>query len=222
MSKKDLEIFLYKNKLNTLTLIDILPNLSSKTISNLVNDLNVLLPKSTEQSDKIHVFTDGNCKKNGKTDSKGGYGIFFTEDENSILYQFNTVRKLVENPTNQKAELSAILKLFKIVDNNHDIFKNKEIVVCTDSMYSINCITKWSLNWELNNWKTSKGEDVKNASIIKMIMELKKNIESINIKISFKHVFSHVKKPENENSLEYFYWYGNNKVDNMINEILDH
>ena len=119
MSKKDLEIFLYKNKLNTLTLIDILPNLSSKTISNLVNDLNVLLPKSTEQSDKIHVFTDGNCKKNGKTDSKGGYGIFFTEDENSILYQFNTVRKLVENPTNQKA--GTLKHLLQLSSRSHKI-----------------------------------------------------------------------------------------------------
>lgn len=219
-NKKDFEIFLYKNRLNTLTLIDLLPRLSSKTIDKLRYDLNTEIIEDSS-SNKIYVFTDGNCKKNGKTDSRGGYGIFFTNDENSVYYQFNTARLLVENPTNQKAELTAILKLFKILDNNNDLFVNKEIVVCTDSMYSINCITKWSLNWELNNWKTSKGEDVKNSSIIKLIMELKKKLESLNLIISFKHVFSHIVRPKDENSLEYFYWYGNNKVDNMINDILN-
>jgi hypothetical protein len=50
-TKKDFEIFLYKNKLNSKTLIDILPQLSSKTISNLYNDLEQLYKsKNTDKN----------------------------------------------------------------------------------------------------------------------------------------------------------------------------
>ena len=41
------------------------------------------------------------------------------------------------------------------------------MLIKTDSKYSIDCITKWSANWERNGWKTSDGNDVKNIDLIK-------------------------------------------------------
>lgn len=211
---------LYKNKLNEKTLVDILPYLKSKTVELLEKDLDINTQSETlEEIDNntVYIFTDGACKNNGKKSAIGAYGIYFTEDTNSEFYNFNTVRK-IEEPTNQKAELSAIKYVFKIIYKNQDLFRDKNIIICTDSMYSINCIEKWSAGWLKNDWKNSKGEAVKNQEIIKQILELK---SKLNIKINFKHVFSHLKEPNNQDTLEYKLWNGNNIVDAMINKFLE-
>ena len=219
-NKKDLEIFLYKNKLNTSSVIDLLPKLSSKTISYLFKDLSII-EKNKTSNDDIHAFTDGNCKRNGKQNAKAGYSVFFTDDESSELYNLNKVGLLTtSSATNQKAELTALKVLFKTINENLELFKNKNLIICSDSLYSIKCLTEWYKKWETNNWKTSSGEEVKNNELIKRIIELKKKCEN-DVKITFKHVFSHIREPDNKESYEYFLWRGNKMVDDNINKILD-
>lgn len=217
MSRKDLEIFLYKNKLNTKSIIDLLPQLSSSTIKGLIKDL---VPESLSDFDSnniLYIHSDGGCRKNGKDGAVAGYSVFFTDDEDSMFYQFNTTKQIITEPTNNKAELSGIKYVFKTINENKDLFKNKPIVICTDSMYSINCIEKWSTNWQKNNWRNAKGEPVKNQEIIKQILTFKKELSDIDIK--FRHIFSHVQEPEDKSSLQYKLWYGNNKVDTNINKL---
>ena len=170
----------------------------------------------------IYVFTDGGCSKNGKANSKAGYSVVFSMDDDSILYEFNTTRLVVKDPTNNKAELSAIRYVFKTIVENSDLFENKTVIVCTDSMYSINCLEKWYKGWIKNDWKNSKGERVKNQDIIKTILDYKKTIRESgkNVEIEFKHVFSHIQEPVDKNSQAYFLWYGNNYVDKNIGKIL--
>lgn len=221
-SKKDFEIFLYKNKYNTKTLIDFLPQLSSKTINCLLNDLGYkTTTKDNKDNNKLYIFSDGGCRSNGKKSSSGAYSVFFTDDKMSPFYTFNTTKILNDEPTNNKAELLGILLIFEIIYNNIELFKNKEIIICTDSMYSINCIDKWSKNWIKNNWKNAKGENVKNQDIIKSILEKKSFIVNKNIPISFNHIFSHLQEPSDTQSLQHLLWYGNKKVDDNINEFLD-
>lgn len=219
MSRKEFELFLYKNKYNQKNLIDIIPELSSKTISNILFDLQ----KDTGNAqgvdtNKLYVFTDGGCKSNGKKNARAGYSIFFTDDTESNLYPLNKTRLLITEPTNQKAELTAIKQLFSTIVKNAELFRDKEIIVCTDSMYSINCIEKWSKNWQKNDWKTAKNEPVKNMEIIQDILRLK---DLILAKIVFKHVFSHTVEPSDKNSLKYKIWLGNNIVDSNINKLLE-
>lgn len=220
-NKKDLEIFLFKNKLNEKSLIDVSSVLSSKTITYLLKDLNKLSEKVSDS--KMYVFTDGGCIRNGKPDCKAGYSVFFTEDQDSIYYDFNTTKLIIKEPTNNKAELSAIKYVFTTICENINHFENKNIIICTDSMYSINCIQKWATSWIKNDWKNSKGEPVKNKSIIQTILESKKYIEdqNKNIKLDFKHVFSHTQEPNDKSSLEHYLWYGNNTVDTNIKKILN-
>lgn len=219
--RKDFEIFLYKNKLNEKSLIDILSLLSSQTVSFLMKDLNKLSDKILDE--KLYIFTDGGCIRNGKPNCKAGYSVFFTNDSDSILYPFNTTKLIIKEPTNNKAELSAIKYAFLTIRENIDVFENKNIIICTDSMYSINCIEKWANSWIKNDWKNSKGEPVKNKNIIETILESKKYIQdqNKNIKIDFKHVFSHTQEPEDKKSLGYYLWYGNNVVDENIKKILN-
>ena len=218
-SKKDLELFLYKNKLNTTTIIDLLENLSSKTVNSLMFDLKQKFESRDSQNsqNKMFIFTDGGCINNGRKNAKAAFSIYFTEDHNSPFYKFNTT-ELINDPSNNKAELSGIRKVFQTCFKNKDLFKDnfKEIFICTDSMYSIKCIDTWSKNWVKNNWKNAKGEPVKNKEIIMDILNYKKDIEKENIEINFKHIFSHTKCPQEQDSLQYFLWKGNDIVDKNI------
>jgi len=234
-TKKDFELFLYKHNFDQTFLIHLLPKLSHNTIQLLKNDLqkihnsnsnsNTLTESNTEsspQTNKIYIFTDGGCKLNGKQNAKAAYSIFFTDNQESPYFSFNTTNLITSDtqPTNQKAELLAILHTFKIIseeNNKSNLFVNKEIIIYTDSMYAINCIDKWSKNWLQNNWKNTKGEQVKNKEIINEILTLKQNIN-----YKFYHIFSHTSPPTDNTSFDYFLWHGNNTVDTNIHKLLNH
>jgi ribonuclease HI len=219
MSKyhQQLQIFLYKNKLNECSIIDLLDKFSITTVKNIINDLGII--ESPKESNNLYIFSDGNCKGNGKKYAKAGYSVFFNDKEDSPYWKFNKTRLVVSEPTNNKAELSGIKYAFKTIYENQELFKNNKNIICTDSMYSINCIDKWSKSWSKNGWKNSKGQDIKNKELIQDILKLKESIHS-DVKILFKHVVSHTQEPINKNSLEWLLWYGNNKVDSNINELL--
>jgi len=171
---------------------------------------------TTEQS--FFIFTDGGCKRNGNPNSKAAYSVFFTENQDSPFYKFNTSQHLTGEPTNNRAELSGILYIFKTIYENKTLFQNQHITICTDSMYSINCIEKWSKNWLLNNWKNAKGKDVKNKELIEEILNYQGDLH---LNIKFQHIFSHTKPPSDKNTLSYYLWFGNNKVDENINKLLE-
>jgi ribonuclease HI len=192
----------------------------------------------TQQDTLTYVFTDGGCKRNGNPNSKAAYSVFFTENQDSPFFKFNTSQHLTEEPTNNRAELSGILYIFKTIYENKTLFQNQHIIICTDSMYSINCIQKWSKNWLLNNWKNAKGQDVKNKKLIQEILryhndlhrsgasarqgDLQDNLQGdISFNIKFQHIFSHTKPPSDKNTLSYYLWFGNNKVDENINKLLE-
>jgi ribonuclease HI len=180
------------------------------------------------QQDTLYIFTDGGCKRNGNQNSKAAYSVFFTENQDSPFFQFNTSQHFTEEPTNNRAELSGILYIFKTIYENKTLFQNQHIIICTDSMYSINCIQKWSKNWLLNNWKNAKGKDVKNKELIEEILNYRNDLQSasarqgdLQFNIKFQHIFSHTKPPSDKNTLSYYLWFGNNKVDENINKLLE-
>ena len=49
--------------------------------------------------------------------------------------------------------------------------KDAELTVFTDSLYLRNCYTQHLQNWKENNWKTAKGEKVKNLSLWQQVNE---------------------------------------------------
>ena len=223
MSKKSqgLELFLYKTKLNTKTLTEVAPHLSSKTIELLLKDLQIFekVEENVVQTDSsMYIFTDGGCKNNGKKNARAAYGVFVTDDNGESESPFNKCGLVISNPTNQRAELTAILRCLEILKEQRDSLHQKKIIIVTDSIYSINCITKWSKNWKTNGWRTSSGQQIKNKEIIVEITEL---LDTLQLNVEFKHVFSHTKEPIEKDTLAYKLWYGNYKVDKMINDLLE-
>lgn len=71
-----------------------------------------------------------------------------------------------EAQTNNRAELTAILRALQIAP------KNKDIEIVTDSNYSINCATVWFRNWAAKGWKTSTGQPAENQDLIKAVRAL--------------------------------------------------
>lgn len=48
--------------------------------------------------------------------------------------------------------------------------KNREVVIITDSRYSIDCVTNWFQNWRRNGWKNAAGRTVENRDLIENIL----------------------------------------------------
>jgi ribonuclease HI len=211
---------LYQKRLHNMNVIDALLHMKEDTLEKMLRDISSLT-KSDSSSESLYIFTDGACSKNGSKAAKGGWGCFVTNDKDSEYNRFNCFGTVSVNPTNQKAELTAILQAVRMVRQNANSIKEKSIVVCSDSMYSINCCSKWYKSWEKNNWKNSKKEDVKNAELIKDIISVIKDLHMEgNIKVTFKHVYSHLREPQNKNTFDHFLWHGNNEADNLASSII--
>jgi len=161
--------------------------------------MNQSTDQSTDKStDDIIIYTDGACKKNGYKNAKASIGIHFST-KNKIHFD-DVSERFTDNPTNQRAELYAILKALHTVQG----LSNK-IIIYTDSEYSINCITKWFYNWN----KQGKLDKKKNIDLIKPIYQF-----YIDSRITFTHVRSHTGL-QDEHSL------GNEEADRLANLALN-
>ncbi len=142
----------------------------------------VIRPKEVVDENTVIIYTDGSCiNGNGSINAKAGVGIWFGDDHKynvSIPLPHDSMPVGV-NPTNQIAELYAIFLTFKICLDNVE-FKNKKLVVRTDSDYSMKCLYTWYDGWVRNGWKTADKKPVKHQKLIKdtyaMMLELNATI----------------------------------------------
>ena len=182
--------------------------LSSETIDNMIKDLSI-----SSKNDYL-VFVDGGCSGNGKKDAKAGFSVHF---ENHPIFG---ATKKIDGNTNNAAELSSILYSFNIINTHSKEFQDKNVIIISDSMYSIKCVNSLSKQWLQNGFKTSVGKDVLNKEIIMEILKIKEELKLKKINVSFKHIFSHKPPPQDVESNEYKLWFFNNLVDSNITQLL--
>ena len=127
----------------------------------------------------IKIYTDGSCLKNP---GNGGWAAIINDDGD-----IKRVSGSEKNTTNNRMELMAPLNALKGMD------PNKEIEIYTDSKYVKLGITEWINKWVLNNWKTSKKEDVKNKDLWIELYNLNKNLD-----VKWNWVKAHVGNTMNE------------------------
>lgn len=103
----------------------------------------------------IPVWTDGACSNNqDRKRASAGVGVYF--GSNSIL---NISERLDGNiQTNQRAELTAIIRALEIV-------RDKDLLIISDSQYAIKGATEWMKNWKRNGWINSKKKPVENKDL---------------------------------------------------------
>ena len=127
----------------------------------------------------INIWTDGACSGNP---GPGGWGA---------LIKYNNSTKEIsgseKNTTNNRMELLAPINALK------EMNPNSQITIYTDSQYVKLGITEWIKKWIINNWQTSKKEDVKNKDLWVELYNLNK---SLNVKWNW--VKAHAGNPMNE------------------------
>ncbi|KAJ1734091.1 hypothetical protein LPJ61_001248 [Coemansia biformis] len=142
-------------------------------------------PLAGETRDGIVVYTDGASAKNGQRGAHAGVGVYFGSGDRRNVSE----RLCGPRQTNQRAELTAIVRAVQIAD------PAKGLHICTDSMYSIKCLTAWFPRWESHGWKSSAGAPVENQDLVKEALGL---IRSRAGAVRFTHVRGHAGVPGNE------------------------
>jgi ribonuclease HI len=127
------------------------------------------------------MYTDGSCVNNGRAGNRGGYAAVYPD---FLEHSFGCPLSDTSSQTNQTAELTAI---YEGLERLKHITKIEEIIVriCTDSEYSINCLTKWVIGWRKKDWKTAEGKPVVHRELIEKILNTLKDFAG--------HQFCHVK-----------------------------
>lgn len=96
---------------------------------------------------------------------------------------------VLENSTNQKAEVEAVIKACQIAKATG----LKTILVVTDSKYVADAVNKWIDRWESNGWLDNKNKPVKNEEAFKRLSKAKEDLS-----LTIAHVRGHQGDKYNE------------------------
>ena len=127
----------------------------------------------------IKIYTDGSCLSNP---GDGGWAAII-----SINGEIREISGSEKNTTNNRMELLAPIRALK------EMKQSDQIEIYTDSQYVKLGITEWINKWVINQWQTSKKEDVKNKDLWVELYNLNK---SLNVKWNW--VKAHAGDPMNE------------------------
>ncbi|KAM9316098.1 ribonuclease H1 [Gastrophryne carolinensis] len=114
------------------------------------------------------VYTDGCCARNGRRRPQAGIGVYWGPN-----HPMNVAEKLEGRQTNQRAEIQAACKAIEQAKAQN----LSKLVLYTDSMFTINGITKWIHTWKKNGWKLSTGSKVVNRDDFEKLDRLLRGIE---------------------------------------------
>lgn len=126
----------------------------------------------------MYVYTDGAVSNNRRKSklSVGGIGVYFGKNDHR-----NISERFQENPvTNQRAELYAIIRALLVIFNDRlHLQSNLKIVLFTDSMHSMNVISR--------EWKAKV-----NLDLVHQAWKLIENMPNVEIK----HIRAHTNKKD--------------------------
>ena len=194
----------------------------------------------TNIDNTIYIFTDGSSRINYKTKAMDTHESNHESNHESkynnsgigvyLGFECMNIKEQYYNKTNNQCELIAIDYAYKLIvryykelienvslqhnNNNKTNSKNiKNIIIVSDSEYSINSCTKWIKNWKHNNWITREGESVKNKDILESIDASMTRIKTIShnnmyLQVKIIHIKSH-QQPDIKDNFKFNIWQGN-------------
>uniref|UniRef100_UPI00398F4FDD ribonuclease H1 isoform X2 n=1 Tax=Pristiophorus japonicus TaxID=55135 RepID=UPI00398F4FDD len=140
--------------------------------------------KFTYMGDAVAVYTDGCCHGNGQNRARAGIGVYWGPG-----HSLNLSERLSGRQTNQRAEIVAACRAIEQAKE----LNIEKLVIFTDSMFTINGITKWIKSWKSNGWKPSSGGSVINKEDFERLDKLTSGIN-----IEWMHVPGHAGFTGNE------------------------
>ena len=150
---------------------------------------------------QLNVFSDGACIGNGRASAVGGIGVWFGHgDPRNIAKGYGRNAGFIV--TNHKMELLAAIHALRAAQGS-------PVCLYTDSMYVINCVTKWIKGWMKNGWRTASGGPVLNRELIEELAGL---YEACGARIL--HVPSHTRAPP-RGTPAFALWEGNDQADKL-------
>ena len=194
-------------------------SLSTIKSSHYSDDLNYNVRSWTLIDDELYIFTDGSSRKSKTKEDyfNSGVGVYIGLNCTNIKEQYN-------DKTNNQCELMGMDYAFKlIVKYYRELIDIKKVVkIVSDSEYSIKACSVWLSSWKKNNWRTAKGDDVKNKDLIESIDASMQRIKLINSKLSSSdklkvkliHVNSHQSMDRTDRT-KFNIWFGNLCADGL-------
>jgi ribonuclease HI len=183
------------------------------------DDLNYNVSGWNIIDDEIYMFTDGSSRKS-KDFFNSGVGVY-------LGYQCTNIKEQYNDKTNNQCELMGLDYAFKLIVRYYRELSTlgKVIKIVSDSEYSIKACTVWLATWKKNNWRTAKGEEVKNRELIESIDASMMRIKVINsqltddkkIKVKLIHVNSH-QAPDMTDKFKFSIWFGNYVADGLAGD----
>lgn len=144
---------------------------------------------------RVRIFTDGACSENP---GPGGWAAVFNTPSKCYKICGNE-----QSTTNNRMELMAVIEAFKkIVEiENKDCHEgaHNEYEIFSDSAYVVNTINNnWIEAWRMNNWKTTKREEVKNRDLWEEFSALRKELRAIGVDVTITKIKGHSGNTFNE------------------------
>lgn len=120
----------------------------------------------------IEAYTDGSCNTKHKIGAWAA--IIFLNDKEIII------KNTEENTTNNRMELSAVLNVLEYI-KTYEI-ENSKILIYTDSQYVVG-IERRIEKFKLQEYKTKKGEYVRNEDLVKKLVHFIETMQIDFIKV---------------------------------------
>lgn len=99
------------------------------------------------------AYTDGACKGNP---GPGGWGVSLRDAAGAVLHESCGGQP---HTTNNIMEMTGVIEALKLVA------PGQTLQVFTDSQYVQKGLTEWIAGWKRKNWRTAKGDPVKNVEL---------------------------------------------------------
>ncbi|MBB1078609.1 viroplasmin family protein [Limosilactobacillus sp. STM2_1] len=162
---------------------------------------------SNYSANVIRLYTDGGSRNHGnklgqhvKSNDKAAWAYL-------ICYEGQTYTDTAGEygATNNKMEITALVQaLTKLVMLG---LQTKPIVATLDSHYVLDPLTKgWLVNWQRRGWMTASGKTVANQDLWKKLVKILPNFTDLHFEWTKGHAINA----------------GNNRVDELLNQTMDH
>jgi len=128
-----------------------------------------------DQENRVFIYTDGSCIKFKNGITKAGYGIYIPQKNIRVSEPL-----LNQKQTNNRAELTSILECITYL-KKEDL--KKELIIITDSAYSMYIFDKTGENYEKNNFMKD-GKEVLNKDLVIKALHVKRtyNVKLVKVR----------------------------------------
>ena len=119
-----------------------------------------------DDTKELIVFTDGACSNNGKASSAAAWAMiwpYHPEFDASGLVPHPPA------PTNNRAELLAIVKAMQCARDMIDPTGEKPLDIFSDSLLAVNTMMSWMPTWKKRGWRKSDNQPVANLDLLQQL-----------------------------------------------------